>query len=197
MTATLTQRRLAAVAEAATRKSTDLTRRKCFVSYHDADGDEVEDFLDSFGHVFIPRVIGVTDEDDFIDSDDTDYVMDEIREKYLADSTVTIVLAGRCTWARRYVDWEIYSTLRNDKNNRRSGLMAVTLPSIADSSDRQLPPRAADNVDGDAGYARWWKYPTTEAGLRSCIETAFEARSSKTHLIDNSRARKKSNSSCS
>ncbi len=76
-------------------------RHKCFVSFHHADEDEVAKFIEDFEDAFIPKVLGVSDEDDFIDSDDTDYVMDQIREKYLTDSTVTIVLVGKCTWARR------------------------------------------------------------------------------------------------
>jgi Thoeris protein ThsB, TIR-like domain len=100
-------------------------RHKCFVSFHHDDETEVEKFIEDFEEIFIPRVLGVSDEDDFIDSDDTGYVMDQIREKYLTDSTVTIVLVGKCSWARRYVDWEVYSTLRNDKKNRRSGLLTT------------------------------------------------------------------------
>jgi hypothetical protein len=171
-------------------------RHKCFVSFHQDDEAEVEKFIEDFEDIFIPRVLGVSDEDDFIDSEDTDYVMDQIREKYLTDSTVTIVLVGKCTWARRYVDWETYSTLRNDKRNRRSGLMAITLPSAANYAKKQLPPRVDDNVDGDKGYARWWKYSSSRASLRSLIDEAFEARTSKAHLIDNTRERKKYNSTC-
>ena len=122
--------------------------------------------------------------------------MDQIRERYLTDSTVTIVLVGKCTWARRYVDWETYSTLRNDKNNRRSGLMAITLPSAADYDGKKLPPRVDDNVDGDKLYARWWKYPSSATSLRDLIETAFTDRTAKANLIVNSRARKLYNSSC-
>src|ERR1035441_5985437 len=99
---TTARARLLLAAERAVAKSQDPTRHKCFLSYHRDDIDEVEAFIDSFGEVFIPRVLGVTDEDDFVDSTDTDYVMDCIREKYLTDSTVTIVLIGKCTWARRY-----------------------------------------------------------------------------------------------
>lgn len=178
--------------------SQQAVRHKCFVSYHHADQDEVEGFIDSFEEVFIPRVLGISDEDtDLIDSTDTDYVMDQIREKYLTDSTVTIVLVGKCTWARRYVDWEVYATLRNDKLNRRSGLVAITLPSIASYSARELPPRVDDNVDGENGYARWKKYPSSAASLRSMVEEAFQARSSKASLIVNTRSRKINNSSCS
>jgi len=176
--------------------SEQAVRHKCFVSYHHDDQDEAEAFIDMFEDVFIPRVVGVSDEDDFIDSTNTDYVMDQIREKYLTDSTVTIVMIGKCTWARRYVDWEVYSTLRNDKNNKRSGLLAVTLPSVASDSGRQLPLRVNVNVNGDDGYARWWKYPSTRAGLRNIIEEAFQARTAKAHLIDNARTRKVHNSSC-
>ncbi|WFE47090.1 TIR domain-containing protein [Verrucosispora sp. WMMD1129] len=193
--ATYGEMRLTRIAEAAARKSNDPTRRKCFISYHHADQAEVEEFVESFGHLFIARIIGVSDEDDFIDSKDTDYVMDCIRERYLTDSTVTIVLVGKCTWARRYVDWEIYSTLRNNKNDRRSGLMGITLPSVAGTSVT-LPPRLSDNVDGDKLYARWWKYPSSDSALRTCIEDAYAARTARAHLVDNSRVRKINSSPC-
>jgi len=188
------RQRLIRVAESIATKG-DPTRRRCFIAHHSVDDEEVADFVESFGDAFIPRVVGVSDEDDYIDSDDTDYVMDRIRDKYLRDSTVTIVIIGGCTWARRFVDWEVYSSLRNDAKNRRSGLMAITLPSMADST-RHLPPRVADNVDGEKGYARWWKYPSSASDLRDLIETAFEARTSKAHLSNNTRERKLRNSSC-
>lgn len=140
--------------------------------------------------MFIPRVIGVSDEDDFIDSEDTDYVMRRVRDKYLGDSTVTIVMVGQCTWARRYVDWEVYSSLRNAPGRPRNGLMAVTLPSVASDPNRRLPVRVDDNVDGTAGYARWFKYPTSASQLRGNIETVFGYRTSRAHLVDNTRARR-------
>ena len=171
-------------------------RHKCFISFHHADNDEVRQFIETFESVFIPRVLGVSDEDDFIDSPDTNYVMDQIRERYLTDSSVTIVLIGKCTWARRYVDWEVYSTLRNDKYNRRSGLLAITLPSAANYSGKQLPPRVADNVNDADGYARWYKYPSTQANLQALIEEAFTSRISRAALIKNTRERKIRNSIC-
>lgn len=173
-----------------------VVRHKCFVSFHHADEDEVQSFIETFEDAFIPRVLGVSDEDEFIKSTDTDYVMEQIREKYLTDSTVTIVLVGKCTWARRYVDWEVYSSLRNDSKNRRSGLMAITLPSAANYVSKQLPPRVDDNVDGDKGYARWWKYPSSVSSLQRLIEGAFQARTSKVDKIDNTRERTINNSIC-
>jgi hypothetical protein len=178
-------------------ESQKAVRHKCFVSFHHADEEETKTFIEAFEDVFIPRVLGVSDEDDFINSADTDYIMEQIREKYLTDSTVTIVLVGKCTWARRYVDWEVYSTLRNDRNNKLSGLMAIELPSLAASNGGQLPPRVSDNVDGDKKYARWWKYPPSPSNLRTLVEGAFQARTIKADLIVNTRARHVYNSQCS
>jgi hypothetical protein len=156
-------------------------------------------FIEGFGHIFIPKVIGLSEEDDFVDSLDTDYVMDAVRERYLADSTVTIVLLGRCTWSRRFVDWEVYSSLRNDRLNRRSGLMAIVLPSIANAYKGRLQARVGDNIkgaEGDDGYARWWVYPSSGQVLRQWIEIAHDARSTKAALIDNTRARMTANRTC-
>jgi MTH538 TIR-like domain (DUF1863) len=193
------EQRLQKAAFAAEARSDDPTRHKCFLAYHVDDAEEVATFVDKFGEVFIPRVLGVSPDDDFIESSDTDYVMDRIREKYLTDSTVTIVMVGKCTWARRFVDWEVYSSLRHDMNNKRNGVMAITLPSVADNA-KQLPARVKDNVlgdDGDDGYARWWKYPKSNDSLGSLIEIAFQARATKSNLIDNTRARRLSNAACS
>jgi hypothetical protein len=170
---------LEAVAKRAAARSTDPTRHKCFVSYHQDDADEAESFIDTFGDVLIAKVLGVSDEDDFINSDDADYVMRRIRELYLSDSTVTIILVGKCTWARKYVDWEIASTLRNDERNKRSGLLGITLPSAANYPGKKLPSRLADNLppSDDEGFARWAKYPTSNSNLESWIDDAYLARS--------------------
>jgi len=74
--------------------------------------------------------------------------------------------------------------------------MAITLPSYANVASRQLPPRVDDNVAGEQGYARWWKYPSTVSELQSCITQAFDARTAKAHLINNTRDRKINNSPC-
>ena len=136
MTRTQTMTRLQLVAETASaRKAADSTRHKCFISYHVDDMDEVESFLDTLGSEFIPRSVGVTQEDDFVDRVNDDYIKRTIREKYLTDSTVTIVLLGRCTWSRKFVDWEISSSLRNDSTNRRSGLLALSTSLVEQLDD--------------------------------------------------------------
>ncbi|MEV6255644.1 TIR domain-containing protein [Nocardia sp. NPDC051911] len=194
------QRQLLAVAQRAAARKVDPTRHKCFISYHAEDSEEVAEFLDAFGSEFIAKTIGVTDEDDFIDSEDTDYIMSRIRQDYLGDSTVTIVLVGKCTWARRYVDWEVYSSLRDSKYSKVNGLLAIQLPSAAVNGGK-LPARVNDNVERDAngndiGYARYNTYPAGTATMRNLISDAFNARMARKHLINNTRARKQRSSSC-
>ena len=195
---TLSQRKLELVATKAAARSNDRTRHKCFVSYRQDDEVEVKKFIDDYGDIFIAKVLGVSDEDDFIDSTETEYLRRRIRELYLTDSTVTIVLIGKCTWARRYVDWEIASTLRNDPNNKRSGLLGITLPSVGDGSGR-APERLSDNLrkDGES-YARRISYPTSKDTLGKWIEDAFSARNAQARydLINNMRDHFKNNRSC-
>lgn len=166
------------------------TRHKCFISYHSDDAVEVLKFVENFESVFIPKVIGISDEDPAVDSNNTDYIMDRIRDKYLADSTVTIVMVGECTWARKFIDWEVYSSLRRDRRNRLNGLMAIQLPGAG-----RLPDRVDDNV-GEEFYGRYYKYPRSNESLRSMIDDAYNARQTRAHLIDNSRARRVRNSPC-
>lgn len=184
------------LAELASLKKADNSRHKCFISYHVADLVEVESFVTDFGSEFIPRSVGVTEDDDFVESTDTDYIKRRIREKYLSDSTVTIVLLGAGTWGRKFVDWEISSSLRNDTINRRSGLLVLPLPSMNNTA--RLPDRVKDNwVTGDeaSSYAYYQSYPTTLQSLRTNIESAYTARATKGTLVDNSRALRQRNTS--
>lgn len=166
------------------------TRRKCFISYHHADELEVENFIDTFDHngnVLIARGIGANMSGDIINSTNDDYIKAQIREKYLRDTSVTIVLVGRETWGRKFVDWEVGASLRNTPTASASGLLAIALPSTANHADRPLPARVKDNVNGDNGYARWWKYPSTGEDLANLIEIAYSARTDKAYLRNNTR----------
>lgn len=184
---------LARLAEAVKQRNNDPTRHKCFVSYHVDDADDVAAFLDSFGSVFIPKTIGVTEDDPFIDSSDDDYIKSRISGKYMSDSTVTILLVGKCTWGRKFVDWEIGATLRNSPKNKRSGLLAYKLR----SADRQqkIPDRLNDNwvKDGES-YARYYTYPSSSSDVRRHINDAFDARDDRAHLVKNDRDLRRRNS---
>jgi|SRR5215216_429883 len=169
-------------------------RRKVFVSYSHLDEKAVKNFIERFSGptgVFIAKALGVSDKDDFINSTNTDYVMSKIREKYIQDSTVTMVLIGSCTHSRRYVDWEIKASLRCGPDNLPNGLLGIQLESTL-GIGAHLPPRLACNwTEGHHDcYGRYWSYPTSEQQLRDLIEDAFRSRQDqlRTKWIRNSNA---------
>lgn len=190
-------RRLEEISKSFVRSAQTATKHKCFLSYHSHDAEEVLTFVESYDDVFIPKVLGITDSDPDIQSDDTDYVMRKIREKYLGDSTVTIVLVGKCTWSRKYIDWEIYSSLRKNQSISPSGLVAIELPSVQ-AAGATLPARVSDNLksDGKDGYAHYWRYPTSSKSLQDMIQNAFNARTLRNSVIVNTRARRSNNGKC-
>lgn len=161
--------------------------RRIFVSFHQRDEYEVAVFCQRYSQFFDGiRTLGVSaDGDEYaqrIDSGDSEYVMRRIREKYIAGTSCTVVLIGKCTWARRYVDWEIAATLRNHKDDPRGGLVAVQLPSAAENHWTTLPPRLQRNVvqeNGvEVGYARFYGVPPSDATLARWVEDAIVRRDS-------------------
>lgn len=98
---------------------------------------------------------------DIIDSNDADYIKRRIRETYLGNTSVTIVMIGKCTWARKFVDWEMASSLRDNPTAGRSGLFGITLHSAANYSSKKSPDRLNDNLMDNAspGYAEVEEVP--------------------------------------
>lgn len=167
-------------------------RHKCFIAYHHADQGALDQFLKDFGGTsgtFIHR--GISMAEDIINSEDVDYVMSRIRTLYLQDSTVTIVLQGHCTWARKFVDWEVQASLRQPKDGLPNGLIAILEPGRERSS---LPDRVKLNVESK--YATYYKYPAKSADLARWIDDAFDARTSRANLIKNPRDRYAINRPC-
>ncbi|WP_216637233.1 TIR domain-containing protein [Staphylococcus aureus] len=64
-----------------------------------------------------------------VDSDDIDYVMRRIREYYIAGTSCSLVFVGNESWGRKYIDWEIKSTL-----DKQHGLIGVQLPTLLSNS---------------------------------------------------------------
>jgi hypothetical protein len=159
-------------------------KRKIFVSYHHG-GDRA--YYEAFSRTFCDRydVIDDNSPDRIIDSEDVDYVRRRLSDSFITGSSCTVLLVGRDTWGRKYVDWEIDATL-----DKRHGLIGVQLPSALLLQDGTVgaPLRLLDNVN--TGYALWlsWAQITSSAAeLKRYIEIA---NAKPQYLIDNSRARR-------
>ena len=172
-------------------------RRKVFVSYSHLDQLVVDNFINSATQqgIFISKSLHVNEDEDFIDSDNPAYVMQQIRARHLEDSSVTIVLIGNCTHSRRYVDWEIKASLQQGQSSIPNGLIGILTPGL---SEAYFPPRFAENWSSGHQncYARCYQYPTTGEQLRQWIEDAHSARTSRAHLITNTQDMMKYNARC-
>ena len=102
---------------------------KVFISYHhENDQSYKESLLDvnKSNNIFIDISVDTGDIDENLDDQ---AIRQIIRDDYLKDSVVTIVLIGIETKNRKHIDWEIYSSMINGKVNKRSGILIVNLPS--------------------------------------------------------------------
>ena len=104
---------------------------KVFISYHHGNDQGYKDDLVEFGEqhsIFIDQSV---DTGDIADSLSDERIREKIRDEYLKDSTVTIVLVGTETKRRKHVDWEIYSSMYDGAINKKSGILVVNLPGIS------------------------------------------------------------------
>jgi hypothetical protein len=157
---------------------------KVFVSYHHAnDQSRANHLRETYGenNTLIDRSL----EDAYDDKTD-DEILALIRTNHLKDSTVTIVLVGSETSKRKWVDWEIYSSLRPYGDRSRNGLLAIYLPDAGDT-----PLRLQDNLD--SGYAVDMKWENISWQLESKIDEAFNNRDEE-NLVKNWRPRRQRNS---
>ena len=101
---------------------------KVFVSYHHYSDQPYKDYLVTLGEQYEIFIDQSVDTGDISDDLDDQYIREIIRDEYLRDSTVTIVLVGTETERRKHVDWEIYSSMYDGKVNKKSGIVVINLP---------------------------------------------------------------------
>ena len=106
-----------------------MSKHKVFISYHHANDQFYKDYLENFNNdydIFINKSVAIDDIDDDLPSDT---IREIIRDDYLRDTSVLILLVGTETKNRKHVDWEIYSSMRDSAKNSKSGVLVINLPS--------------------------------------------------------------------
>jgi len=165
-------------------------RHKVFVSYHHELDESYKNIFElRFGNRFGAIVPGSVKVGDIDPNLPTETIRQKIRDEYLRDTSVTVVLIGAKTWQRKHIDWEIGSSIRDTKANPRSGLLGILLPaySRADKSKynpRTIPPRLHDNIE--CGFASIHNWSENAETVQGWIHQAYLRKSTK--QPDNSRA---------
>lgn len=164
-------------------------RHKVFVSYHHALDEAHKTKFERFGSIFDVLVPGSVNDGDIDSNLPAETIRQKIRDEYLRDTSVTVVLIGAETWQRKHIDWEIGSSIRQTEYNPRSGLLGILLPTYPRTDPTKynphtIPPRLYDNIKCEfATIYNWSDNPTTVQGW---IHDAYVRKSTK--QPDNSRA---------
>lgn len=101
---------------------------RVFVSFYHRDDQRYKDSLVKWAkqnNVFIDGSVDTGDIDEDLDDQE---IREIIRDDYLRDTSVTVVLVGPNTRHRKHVDWEIYSSMYDGKINKKSGIIVIMLP---------------------------------------------------------------------
>jgi len=152
-------------------------RHNVFVSYHH-DNDqyyrnEFEKLFSKQYDIMVSKSVQIGDINPFLP---TDTIRQKIRNEYLRDSTVTIVLIGSETWKRKHVDWEIGSSIRKTLHSSRSGLIGIILPTYPRNNTSEyfsntIPPRLHDNLKCE--FAKIYNWNDNPDIVQEWIHQAF------------------------
>ena len=157
-------------------------RHKVFVSYHHDNDQNYRDLFEGLfsdiHDIMVSQSVQIGDIDPNLN---VDTIRQKIRDEYLRDSTVTVVLIGAETWKRKHVDWEISASLRDTEFNPRSGLLGILLPTYprpdgdpTKYSRYTIPPRLHDNIECD--FAKIYNWSEDPDGVQQWIHEAFNRR---------------------
>jgi hypothetical protein len=161
-------------------------KHKVFISYHHKNDEHYKkSFIESFSNSFEGFISKSVEDGDINPLMQTDTIRQQIRDNFIRDATVTIVLIGTETWKRKHVDWEISSSIRQTQYNSRNGLLGIILPTYnyafswnnkncengGQYNPYTIPPRLYANIK--CGFAKIYKWDTNPFTIQSWIHEAF------------------------
>jgi hypothetical protein len=143
-----------------------MTKRKVFISYHHANDQKYKKALTDLNekhNIFIDMSVELGDiPDDLPDQS----IRKIIRDEYLKDSTILILLVGSETKNRKHIDWEIYSSMYDGEVNKKMGILIITLPEIfsysrvsSEEEKKKIYPNATNWITLETRKEYEEKYP--------------------------------------
>jgi len=106
-----------------------MDKHKVFISYYHKEDQEYKNYLERmnyYGDLFINMSVRNGDIDD--QGMTSEQIRVKIRDEYIKDSTVLVLLCGRNTKGRKHVDWEIHASMYDTVKNPKMGILIINLP---------------------------------------------------------------------
>lgn len=136
-----------------------MDKHKVFISYHhDLDQDKKETLLE------LNKVYDLFDDYSVSDGEIDDNLSAEqirikIRDNFIRNAKVLILLCGQKTKNRKHIDWEINAAMFNTELNPRLGIVVINLPSITNSFVRASTDEEKELISPES---RWMTLNTRE-----------------------------------
>lgn len=128
-----------------------IARHRVFVSYYHHDDQRYKDYLIKMQEFNIETMQMQSIFEDFSvhekEIDDAGLSSEQIRciirDEYIKDATVLILLCGENTKKRKHIDWELHAAMYDSPANRQMGIIVINLPTIKQgiraSSEEEKP----------------------------------------------------------
>ena len=133
---------------------------KTFISYHHENDQEYRNHVSSLASrygVFEDCSVELKDIDESLKAQT---IWSKIRDEFLRNTQVTILLCGKKTHFRKYVDWEIRSSMIDGKVNKRSGILVIDLPTTSCTTFSVALPGEKERIY--PGFEYWFNLKSRE-----------------------------------
>lgn len=129
----------------------NIARHRVFISYYHHDDQRYKDYLIKMQEFNIETMQMQSIFEDFSvhekEIDDAGLSSEQIRciirDEYIKDATVLILLCGENTKKRKHIDWELHAAMYDSPANRQMGIIVINLPTIKQgiraSSEEEKP----------------------------------------------------------
>ncbi len=146
---------------------------RVFISYHHSNDQVYKESLLELNKQHSLFIDASVDTGDVSDGLPDETIRTLIRDDYLRNSTVTILLVGSESKKRKHIDWEIYSSMYDGLKNKKSGVLVINLPAAGsishtvghDGEKEAIYPNTTNwiNIKNRADYER--RYPMMPARI--------------------------------
>ena len=111
----------------------------------------------SFKNVFIKFTLLVFVDDSNLSSEQIRRI---IRDEYIKDATVLILLCGKNSKYRKHIDWEIHGAMYDSEKNRKMGIVVINLPTISNQQFVRASEESEKDIIDKGGH--WITLKTRE-----------------------------------
>lgn len=109
-------------------------KHKVFISYYHEDDQDFKNALLEANEDFNLFDDYSVHEDEINDEGLTsEQIRRIIRDKYMQEATVLVLLCGQNTKRRKHIDWEIHTAMYDSDTNPKMGILVINLPNINQS----------------------------------------------------------------